>query len=219
MYYLLTELMGVLSSSSSKDFLDQVSVLFQIARCPLQCSDSKPPLIRHSATTTLLSALTVMIWMSSKHKAMKKGCQLFILSFSYDLVLSIWVIITSSLDRSIYYFQRLSKFWFFIFISRVLSPQGRIKHWHNYFKYWSVHLRFPIYTSPNENSHTFAFILVCKNCPKLLMEVAAPEKFAASAVNSHCGEASVGQTGGVWDYFDALAWQCTGVQNQISIKD
>ena len=35
------------------------------------------------------------------------------------------------------------------------------------------------------------------------MEVAAPEKFAASAVNSHCGEASVGQTGGVWDYFDA----------------
>ena len=47
------------------------------------------------------------------------------------------------------------------------------------------------------------------------MEVAAPEKFAASAVNSHCGEASVGQTGGVWD---ALA-HCTGVQNQKSIKD
>ena len=46
------------------------------------------------------------------------------------------------------------------------------------------------------------------------MEVAAPEKFAASAVNSHCGEASVGQTGGVWD---ALA-HCTGVQNHLSIK-
>ena len=51
------------------------------------------------------------------------------------------------------------------------------------------------------------------------MEVAAPEKFAASAVNSQCGEASVGQTGGVWDYFDALACHCTGVQNQTSIKD
>ena len=47
------------------------------------------------------------------------------------------------------------------------------------------------------------------------MEVAAPEKFDASAVNSHCGEASVGQTGGVWD---ALA-HCTGVQNHLSIKD
>ena len=102
MYYLATELMGVLSSSSSKDFLDQVSVLFQIARCPLECSDSKPHLIRHSATTALLSALTVMIWLSSKHKAIKKGCQWFISSFSDDLVLSICVMITSTSDRSIY---------------------------------------------------------------------------------------------------------------------
>ena len=130
MYYLATELMGVLSSSSSKDFLDQVSVLFQIARCPLQCSDSKPHLIRHSANTALLSALTVMIWMSSKQNAIKKGCQWFMLSFSYDLVLGICVIITSTSDRSIDYFQRLSKFWSLMFISRVLSPQGRIKHWH-----------------------------------------------------------------------------------------
>ena len=50
------------------------------------------------------------------------------------------------------------------------------------------------------------------------MEVAAPEKFAASAVNSHCGEASVGQTGGVWDYFDALACHCIYMSPKSNIN-